>query len=62
MANNYRRPRVGQFVPHCEPNGLYSSIQVNPSTEEAWCVNVATGKEIPDTRKSAENGMPTCPG
>ena len=45
-------PSVGQFVPECEENGDFKKKQCHGSTGECWCVDVVTGEETENTRKS----------
>ena len=50
---------IGQFVPQCEEDGSYSSIQCWGSTGDCWCVD-EYGIEIPGTTSSPGQGMPDC--
>lgn len=43
------RPIPGVFVPRCDENGQYLSIQCHGSTGHCWCVN-SRGEERPGTR------------
>ncbi|XP_029030641.1 nidogen-2 [Betta splendens] len=42
-------PIVGAFVPECDDNGQYRSLQCHGSTGHCWCVD-STGEERPGTR------------
>ena len=50
---------IGEFVPQCEEDGSYSSIQCWGSTGDCWCVD-EYGIEIPGTTSSPGQGMPDC--
>ena len=50
---------IGEFVPQCEQDGSYSSIQCWGSTGDCWCVD-EYGIEIPGTTSSPGQGMPDC--
>jgi hypothetical protein len=43
---------IGAFVPRCEADGTYSSMQCHASTGQCWCVTT-DGTEIASTRRSA---------
>jgi nidogen (entactin) len=43
-------PFVGNFVPECDQDGLFTTTQHWGSTGQSWCVNPYTGEEIPNTR------------
>ncbi|XP_035850138.1 neurocan core protein [Sander lucioperca] len=42
--------RIGEFIPQCDGNGNFLPQQCSGSTGYCWCVNIITGKEIPNTR------------
>ncbi|XP_069022442.1 nidogen-2 isoform X2 [Embiotoca jacksoni] len=42
-------PPVGAFVPQCDANGQYTSLQCHGSTGHCWCVD-GSGQERPGTR------------
>lgn len=49
----------GEFVPACEEDGSYSTIQCWGSTGYCWCVD-EIGLEIPGTSIPSWQGMPDC--
>ena len=51
---------IGEFVPQCEEDGSFATIQCWGSTGECWCVD-EYGIEIPGTISSPGQGMPDCP-
>ncbi|XP_055019138.1 nidogen-2 [Boleophthalmus pectinirostris] len=59
-------PITGVFVPQCDANGQYISLQCHGSTGHCWCVD-GTGQERPGTRTSpgsppADCSKPILPG
>jgi hypothetical protein len=50
---------IGAFVPQCEEDGSYSSVQCWFSTGYCWCVN-ADGIEITGTSIQSWLGIPDC--
>jgi nidogen (entactin) len=43
--------RVGNFLPECDEDGLFTPTQHWGSTGQSWCVNRYTGDEIEGTRQ-----------
>uniref|UniRef100_A0A3Q0S6F0 Thyroglobulin type-1 domain-containing protein n=1 Tax=Amphilophus citrinellus TaxID=61819 RepID=A0A3Q0S6F0_AMPCI len=41
---------IGSFCPKCDANGNFLPQQCSGSTGYCWCVNIITGKEIPNTK------------
>ncbi|XP_027143990.1 type-2 ice-structuring protein-like [Larimichthys crocea] len=41
---------LGRYTPQCDMNGNFQPRQIWGSTGYSWCVEVFTGKEIPNTR------------
>uniref|UniRef100_A0A3Q0RB25 Nidogen 1 n=1 Tax=Amphilophus citrinellus TaxID=61819 RepID=A0A3Q0RB25_AMPCI len=52
------RPPVGQYVPMCDENGEYRSMQCHGSTGQCWCVD-RNGQEISGTR-AGPGSTPMC--
>ncbi|XP_037638608.1 nidogen-1 [Sebastes umbrosus] len=52
------RPPVGQYIPTCDENGAYESMQCHGSMGHCWCVD-RNGQEIPGTR-SGPGSRPMC--
>ncbi|XP_059058211.1 uncharacterized protein LOC131851703 isoform X2 [Achroia grisella] len=50
-------PPSHTWVPNCDENGVYTTVQCRDSNSTCWCVD-AVGNEIPGTR--AVNGEPNC--
>ena len=50
---------IGEFVPNCEDDGSYVSIQCWASTGYCWCVD-EDGEEIAGTIIPSWEGMPDC--
>jgi hypothetical protein len=50
----------GFFTPQCTPNGFYKTEQRHSSTGYSWCVNPATGVEIPNTRRGPNLQRESC--
>ena len=48
---------VGAFVPECDANGSFASIQCHGSTGYCWCVAMETGEPVTDTLRFQ---MPQC--
>ena len=40
---------IGAYVPQCDADGSYSSVQCHGSTGQCWCVD-NTGAEVQGTR------------
>ncbi|KAE8586619.1 hypothetical protein XENTR_v10021718 [Xenopus tropicalis] len=53
------RPAVGQFVPECDAEGNYVSLQCHGSTGHCWCVD-KLGEEIAGTRTPPGRPGPNC--
>lgn len=47
---------LNAYVPNCDKNGYYESVQCNKFTRTCWCVD-RDGNELPNTRKL---GKPFC--
>ncbi|MCI4383277.1 hypothetical protein PGIGA_G00024480 [Pangasianodon gigas] len=52
------RPSVGQYIPTCDHNGEYTSMQCHESIGQCWCV-YPNGQEIAGTR-TGPGSTPTC--
>ena len=50
---------IGEYIPQCEEDGSYSSIQCWWSTGYCWCVD-ENGAEIPGTSLGPSEGIPNC--
>jgi len=44
---------IGAFVPQCDAAGHFEPLQCHGSTGACWCVDTATGVEVPNTRGQA---------
>ena len=49
---------IGAFIPQCERDGSFSTVQCWGSTGYCWCVETASGRPISD----GQRGEPECPG
>ena len=49
---------IGAFVPQCEDDGSFSSVQCWGSTGYCWCVESTSGRPISE----GVRGEPDCPG
>jgi hypothetical protein len=47
---------LGAYTPQCKDDGSFKEKQCHGSTGYCWCVEVSTGKEIPNTRKGEGRG------
>ncbi|CAB3405792.1 unnamed protein product [Caenorhabditis bovis] len=52
------RPEIDGVLPsptpiRCNPDGSFRKYQCDTSLKQCWCVNVATGNEVPGTRTTA---------
>ncbi|XP_041866255.1 nidogen-1 isoform X2 [Melanotaenia boesemani] len=52
------RPPVGHYIPTCDENGEYESMQCHSGIGYCWCVD-RNGQEIPGTR-SGPGSQPMC--
>uniref|UniRef100_A0A8D0CUN4 Thyroglobulin type-1 domain-containing protein n=1 Tax=Sander lucioperca TaxID=283035 RepID=A0A8D0CUN4_SANLU len=50
FERKHSHDRIGEFIPQCDGNGNFLPQQCSGSTGYCWCVNIITGKEIPNTR------------
>jgi hypothetical protein len=55
-----RESTPGFYTPGCTVNGYFRTEQHHASTGYSWCVNPATGDEMPHTRRSAVEPKPNC--
>ena len=49
---------IGAFVPQCEGDGSFSTVQCWGSTGYCWCVESTSGRPISE----GVRGQPDCPG
>lgn len=49
---------IGAFVPQCEDDGSFSSVQCWGSTGYCWCVESTSGRPVTEGIR----GQPECPG
>ncbi len=50
---------IGEFIPQCEEDGSYASLQCGSSTGYCWCVD-EDGIEIPGSALGPGQGIPEC--
>ena len=50
---------IGAFVPQCEDDGSFSSVQCWGSTGYCWCVESTSGRPVTE---GIRGGEPECPG
>ena len=50
---------IGAFVPQCEDDGSFSSVQCWGSTGYCWCVESTSGRPVTEGIRGIE---PECPG
>ena len=46
------------FVPSCNADGTYTSVQCEKQSKYCWCVDPITGRNIPNS--SVRNAKPDC--
>ncbi|XP_067847730.1 nidogen-2 [Heptranchias perlo] len=53
------RPPLGMYIPQCDAEGNFRSLQCHGNTGHCWCVD-EWGREIPGTRTLPGNDQPQC--
>ena len=54
----YSKGLIGTFVPECESDGSFSTVQCWGSTRYCWCAETTTGRPISEGMR----GQPECTG
>uniref|UniRef100_A0A5S6QSI3 Uncharacterized protein n=1 Tax=Trichuris muris TaxID=70415 RepID=A0A5S6QSI3_TRIMR len=52
LAHYQRKMTPIQFLPKCAADGLYETVQCADDSDDCWCVDEVSGKEIDGTRSS----------
>jgi hypothetical protein len=60
LESRGRQSTPGFYTPKCTTNGYYKTEQTHGSTGYSWCVNPATGAEVPNTRRSPSQPKVNC--
>lgn len=53
-----KSPSTTVFVPSCNKDGTYKTVQCEKVSRYCWCVHSVTGRNIPNT--SVQNAKPDC--
>ncbi|KRY60969.1 Mesocentin [Trichinella britovi] len=59
---HFLQKNVEAYLPECDENGDFDSLQCHQHAGECWCVDSDTGKEIAGTKKSISEELPVCKG
>ena len=57
-AEQIKNPSTTVFVPLCNKDGTYKTVQCEKVSKYCWCVHPTTGRNIPNT--SVQNARPDC--
>ncbi|XP_028392909.1 SPARC-related modular calcium-binding protein 1-like isoform X2 [Dendronephthya gigantea] len=53
-----KNPSTTVFIPQCNKDGTYKTVQCELVSKYCWCVHSVTGRNIPNT--SVQNAQPDC--